>query len=137
MAFWDIETGREVDRFDCSGSVAALQYSADGTRLLIITSRNKALVLDVDNLNVVAEIQAEDHRFSRGFFADGGKRVITYRTEDGKLCCWNAESGDLIHSLDSPDGRISLDLNKQGTQAVLAGRDSGCARWGESGGAIG
>ncbi|QDV88826.1 protein kinase domain-containing protein [Stieleria magnilauensis] len=129
VATRDVTTGTELRQFSCRGEIAHLIYSPAGDRLLVINSENRGFLLDSDSLEVVTQFTSLDHPFNRAIFAADGKRILTYRLSTTKLACWDAETGDLIHQVDSPGGKLHLAVSKLGNRAILASDEAGLFVW--------
>ncbi|QEG02871.1 WD domain, G-beta repeat [Stieleria maiorica] len=122
-------TGARLKPFSCPGEISQLIYNPAGDRLLVISSENRGFLLNSDSLDVVTEFTSPDHTFNRAVFVADGKRILTYRRSTSTLACWDAETGELIHQVESPGGKLRLAVGVLGTKAVLASDQAGLFVW--------
>lgn len=125
----DTDSGEELGRFQCGGSVRDLCYGPAGKHLLVISSESRGYVLDPDTMKVVTELASGDHRFSRGRFADGGRKILAWQLLAKSLTCWDAETGSFVSEVPSPPGIFYVAVNSKGDKAAVSSKSQGLSIW--------
>lgn len=126
---WDLKTGkklREFNRVDAhSRGIQNLSFSSDGKRLLSTGRDDILLQWDVATGKRGARILGSGLNFYGAKFAPTGGRIYTATL--GKGAMWYAiANGKPIGNADGTHGQgvIDLDVSRDGTRLILAGRDN-------------
>jgi sugar lactone lactonase YvrE len=124
---WDVKTGRGLKSLADAdgGKLMSVALSSDGKTLLTATHELKTMKRwDVTSGEVVLTSKTGNNNYSVIFGPDE-KRIITV-SYNHPVQIWNAESGELIHTLSghrgyphavriSPDGRLLAEARHEGT----------------------
>ncbi|WP_197455754.1 protein kinase domain-containing protein [Stieleria neptunia] len=124
----EVETGRLLKNASVDGCTA-LHYSPDGSRLLAVSSQNRAVIFNSQDLMPLLELGSIDYPMNTGKFADGGDKVLTYAHSSKELCCWDAANGNLLHRVTGPAGTRSISLHPEEKLAVVTSTQGGLFHW--------
>jgi WD40 repeat protein len=128
---WSTRYGNDIDTLDTgSGSVHSVNFSRDGTRLVIATARDAWVYsLNIDDGHqpvVFATLQGHSGAVLHASFSSNGARIVTASSDNtAKLWALANPGYELIATLHGHSAAVSFaDFSPDGSLVVTAGRDS-------------
>ncbi|MGD9980912.1 MAG: TIR domain-containing protein [Hyphomonadaceae bacterium] len=135
IRIWSMQNGEVLAELPGAGRVETLEFSADGTRLLVVRDNGTA---EIRQTNAPRDALAlrDDQGFKHAAFGGAGRLVATVN-QQGSLAIWNAETGQVVRRLGGDDILIaSIAFNAQGDRLITSGSMDGSADvWNASTGA--
>lgn len=115
-------------REDVNTSLLSLQFSPDGTKLLVVHDGNAAFVFETKTGELLYTLR-QSRSLLNAVFSSDGMRILS-ASRDGTAILWNAETGEstgleVVHkdyvdaSAISPDGRLIATGSRDHTAMVL------------------
>jgi dipeptidyl aminopeptidase/acylaminoacyl peptidase len=101
---WSVDTGALVREFPTKGGeVVVSQFSRDGKRALIVSTRDNPRVWEVSTGKPLGELRGNTGLVDAGVFSPDGESVLASDT-NGNGAIWDAHSGALLQTLLGHDG---------------------------------
>ena len=108
IKFWDIVSGLCIKTLSSHlGEVTSVEMSSNGSLLLSSSKDNSNRLWDVRMLRPIRKFKGHQNtskNFIKSNFA--GDSLITGGSEDGIICVWDADSGDIVQRLQGHDGVV-------------------------------
>ncbi len=130
---WDLKTGKKIREFNRTAAhvrgIQNLSFSADGKQLLSTGKDDVLIAWDVASGKKLRMILGAGVNLYSAKFSPAGGRLYTATLGKGVLW-YDLKNGKVISGIDGTDGQgiIDLDVSKDGTRVLAAGRDSN-AQW--------
>jgi hypothetical protein len=105
LRFYQPIDGSEVGEAPFSGSVRRMDFSPDGTRLLILCNPDRVQVLDTQGRRLFA-VNGHPSRVTGGEFSPDGLRLLTW-DDLGNARLWDAHTGAPLTAFWSSPGGIA------------------------------
>jgi WD40 repeat protein len=114
---WDLRTGKVLFDLRTGGSIHAVAFSPDGTRIAAVSTAG-AKVCDAHTGQELVALKNKHHFV--GFGADGAQLVAV--GEPGIVEVWDARTGGLLHSLKLERGQcLFAAISPDGARVATAG----------------
>jgi eukaryotic-like serine/threonine-protein kinase len=132
VRLWNLEAQIPIELFGHRGTVHALAYSADGTRLASASSDGTVKVWDLSRVdwasrnNNVKEINLTEHRGPvYGVAFCPNCKLVATTGWDGTVRLWDAATGEQKRKIDAHDGDAwSVSFGNKGKWVASAGQDA-------------
>lgn len=123
IRLWDLETGREVRRFDHDGLVKQLALLPDGKHFLSASHDTTVRMWNIESGEEVRRF--EDHTdYVSGVAVTADGRFALTGAYDKTLRLWDVNTGDVVHILEGHTGRVTaIDISSDGRYGVSAAVD--------------
>jgi WD40 repeat protein len=130
IRFWDTTTGRTTRSLaGHTGSIHALAFSSDGTRLASAGADGTLRLWDVASGQAVFVVEGQAGAIFGVAFSPDSSRLATCGV-DGKVRCYNAASGSLIHVLEGHTNWVlSIAFSPDGTRLASTAADQTVRLW--------
>jgi WD40 repeat protein/serine/threonine protein kinase len=130
IRLWDLATGRAGRSLPGhAGSIHALAFSPDGTRLVSAGADRKLRVWDLASGQPILILEGHTNAIFGVAFSPDGTRLASGGA-DGIIRCWDATSGSLIHTLDGHTNWVmGVAFTPDGSRLASAGADQTVRLW--------
>ena len=123
---WDVASGERIASFAHEDSPGAVEFTADGARLLAAGGRF-VRVWSVGDEEVVRDIRTTSVVTAD---VDGAGALIASAGLDGVARIWDARTSDLVHELEGhEDGILDVAFDQDARRLVTAGADDTARIW--------
>jgi WD40 repeat protein len=126
LTVWDAASGELVKQIpaDTQYGVDISEFSGDGSRLVLSTQKggNELTAIDTSSWNKISSNHPAGSNAELAAISPNGKFVLTSKQAGGDLLLWDASTGKLVSSLQTPfDGTSSLEFSPDGSMLVVTG----------------
>ncbi len=132
---WDVETGRELQRFQANAGVQTAVFSPEGKFVLIGGWEKTARVFDAitgDEVHQFTPNTGEDLVQLFVVFSPDGRFILTSST-DRIARLWDAATGQMVRQFTGHTGSItSVDFSSDGQRILTASFDKTARLWDEA-----
>ena len=133
---WDVETGRELQRFKGSSSggnstdaaVYSVAFSPDGRRVLTGNADHTVRLWDVATGKELRRFVGHTNRVSSVAFSPNGRNVLT-GSDDKTVRLWDAETGTQLRSFAGFTGALNVVAFSPDGRTILTGSDNTVLLW--------
>ncbi len=130
LRFWDVATGKELDRFTAEGIFSCVRYSTDGKVVFASNWDGKVRVWrpSADKLNTPVEFVLDSPPLDMVMLPDGKQFAIG--TVSGQVLLCDAESGNVQETLEGHSGWVhSVEVVDGGRRILSASHDRTLRLW--------
>lgn len=106
----------------------SLQWSADGSRLIVVESPGKMTLYSTATGKPIASMRGPEERITHTVFSPDGKLLAT-TFEGGEIHIWNTTKGERLLRLIGHRGDTNVEWNDDSTQIASRGNDATTRVW--------
>ena len=130
VRLWDAGNGKLLQTLDEAGTVASVQFSPDGSKMLAaFWSGMIVKVWSTQSLNPVTSFNSTEAGFRSAAFSPDGNRIVT-GANLGEVRLWNARTGEAGAILEGTSGRAFAVFSGDGSKVLAGDKNSNIFLWG-------
>jgi WD40 repeat protein len=134
MRLWDLESGRELQRFESdTGQVLSVAVSPDGRRALSGGQDPAVRLWDLSTGKLIREFHGHPATVNSVAFFGDGRRAVSAGFGDNVIRVWDVETGKEIQRCEGHTAPVySVAVSPEGRQILSGGEDRTVRLWDEA-----
>ena len=133
IMIWDAENGKLLKTMEIPGA-SSLVFSPDGHRIAAINYQT-VMILDVDSGELLHTLEGHTFSIKSICYSHDGRRIVSASLDDTAKI-WDAESGELLLSLEHPGSVFDVSYSPDDRHILSSAYDRKCRIWDAENGAL-